>query len=43
MPWGGVLARFIGLRGGGFELLFCPEDGEFAHLKITHGNSQAWN
>ena len=33
MPRGGVLARFYRPRGGGFEFLFCPGGGEFAHQK----------
>ena len=44
MPQGGVLARFIGPRGGGFELLFCPGGGEFAHQKIARGFwSREWS
>ena len=34
MPRGGVLARFLGPGGRGFELPFCPGGGEeFAHQK----------
>ena len=42
-PRGGVLARFYRPRGGGFELLFCPGGGKFAHQKIAQGDDQAWN
>ena len=34
---GGVQLVFIGPGGGGFELLFCPEGGEFAHQKNCLG------
>ena len=44
MPRGGVLARFHRPGGGGFELLFCPGGGEFAHQKNCPGeDGQAWN
>ena len=52
MSRGGVLARFIGPGGGGFELLFCLGGGEFAHQKNClgvlsggggGGDGQAWN
>ena len=44
-PRGGVLAHFYRPGGGGFELLFCPGGGEFAHQKIApgEGDGQAWN
>ena len=35
MPGGGVLARFIGLGGWGFELSFCPRGGELVHKKTA--------
>ena len=34
---GGVLARFYRPGGGGFELLFCPGEREFAHQKSCPG------
>ena len=34
---GGVLVRFVGPGGGGFELFFCPGGGEFAHQKSCLG------
>ena len=38
MPRGwGFSSFFIGLGGGGFELLFCPESGKFAHQKKSPG------
>ena len=37
MPSGGVLARFIGPGGGGFELLFSPGGGKFIHQKNCPG------
>ena len=37
MPGSGVLARFHRPGGRGFELSFCPGDGEFAHQKNCPG------
>ena len=44
MPWGGVLARFIGPGGGVLNSFFARGGGKFAHQKkLPGGDGQAWN
>ena len=43
-PGGGVLARFIGPGGRGFELSFCPGVGNSPIKNLPEeGDGQAWN
>ena len=43
--WG--FSSFLKARGSGFELSFCPSDGEFAHQKncprILPGGGGEWS